>query len=135
MGTVYTIWESDLNLNLIKWRIMFCTRMHSSRMRTGRWLTVCRSLLPGLGCRTQTWGVLYYAGFAPLGVKSWDSVCSLIEMYVIPGTEIWSRGCLLRTGACSRGVPAKMGGVRYQGAGCICSGKGVCSRGWYPSIH
>ena len=26
------------------------TRMHSSRMRTGRSLTVCRSLLPGGGC-------------------------------------------------------------------------------------
>ena len=31
------------------------TRMHSSRMRTGRWLTVCQSLLPG-GWGGGSWG-------------------------------------------------------------------------------
>ena len=39
------------------------TRMHSSRIRTGRSLTVCRSLLPGGGC--LLWGVS-----APGGVSA-----------------------------------------------------------------
>ena len=46
------------------------TRMHSSRMRTGRSLTVCCSLLPGGGCLVRGgllwWGV-WSGGSAPGG--------------------------------------------------------------------
>ena len=37
------------------------TRMHSSRMRTGRSLTVCRSLILGVGC-LLLWGVSALGG-------------------------------------------------------------------------
>ena len=61
------------------------TRMHSSRMRTGRSLTVCRSLLPGGGA----------------------GVC-------FQGDVSAPRGCLLR-GVCSGGVSAPGGGVGRGG--------------------
>ena len=47
-------------------------RMHSSRMRTGRSLTVCRSLLPGWG-RSAPRGGLLLGGSAIGGVFSWGS--------------------------------------------------------------
>ena len=72
------------------------TRMHSSRMRTGRSLTVCCSLLPG--------------GVCSGGVCSWGGVFSQ--------GGVWSRGvcvcllqgggCLLRGGVCSGGVHPSM---------------------------
>ena len=85
--------------------------MHSSRMRTGRSLTVCRSLLPGGsaaggsalgGCLLQ--GCLLQGGVCPGGCLLWG-VCS-------------GGGCLLQ-GVSALGVSA-LGGV--------CSG-GVCSGG------
>ena len=65
-------------------RNYFNTRMHSSRMRTGRLLTVCRSLLPG------GWGVSALGGVC-LGVSG-------------PG------GCLVPGGVCSGGCVSGLGG-------------------------
>ena len=76
--------------------------MHSSRMRTGRWLTVCRSLLPG--------GV-YFQGVCllPRGVCSW-------------------RVCLPQGGVCFQRVSASggcllLGGLLWMGClppGSVC---------------
>ena len=70
--------------------------MHSSRMRTGRFLTVCRSLLPE-GVYLVLRGVYLVLGGA----------------YLVPGGERVSapeggQGCLVqRGGVCSRGVSAR----------------------------
>ena len=95
--------------------------MHSSRMRTGRSLTVCRSLLPGLGGVCSR-GCLLWGVSAPGGVCSgrcllWGGVCS------------W--GCLLWEGVCSWGVSAPggcllWGDVLLQGVSAL---GGVCSGG------
>ena len=76
------------------------TRMHSSRMRTGRSLTVCRSQLPG-GC--LLWGgVCSWGGVsAPRGVSVPRGVSAL-------GVCVYSQGGLLPGvsapgGVCSRG--------------------------------
>ena len=70
------------------------TRMHSSRMRTGRSLTVCWSLLLGGGVWSGgcvwSWGVCSRGG-----------VCSQAEG-LLPGS-VCSGGCLL-PGGC--GIPA-----------------------------
>ena len=50
------------------------TRMHSSRMRTGRPLTVSRSLLPG-GVWSRGW-VVWSGGCLVQGVWSREGVCS-----------------------------------------------------------
>ena len=76
--------------------------MHSSRMRTGRSLTVCCSLLP-----CGDWGGCLFLG---MGVSA-------------PG------GSALGGGVCSRGVSA-LGGVCSRGS--VCSRGGVCSRGSVP---
>ena len=74
------------------------TRMHSSRMRTGRSLTVCCSLLPG--------GVLP-AG----GVSAWSEG-------VLPagGVSVWSG----EGSAWSRGVSLVLGGSAWSGGGSPC---------------
>ena len=89
--------------------------MHSSRMRTGRSLTVCRSLLPG--------GVSAQGGVCSGGVSALGSVCS--------------EGCVCSGGVCSGGC--LLGGV-YSGGllrgGCLLWG--VSAPGgvvWYPSMH
>ena len=80
--------------------------MHSSRMRTGRSLTVCQCLLPGGG--VCSWGCLL-----------WEGVCS--------------RGCLPLGGVCSGGVSAPRGCLLLGG---VCSGGVSAPRGvWYPSMH
>ena len=89
------------------------TRMHSSRMRTGRSLTVCCSLFPG-GCLVR-------------GVCSWGSVC-LVRLGGtwsggVPGRGgAWTGGCLLwgdlLPGGSARGVSAP---------------GGVCARGGIPA--
>ena len=84
------------------------TRMHSSRMRTGRSLIVCRSLLRGGvsswgGCLLwlvsasggvstpggRGWGCLLWGVSAPAGVSAPGGVCS--------------GGCLFQGGVCSGG--------------------------------
>ena len=92
--------------------------MHFSRMRTGRSLTVCRSLLPGGG-----------------------SFCS--GGCLLPGGGVCSGRCLHWGGVCL-GVSAPGGGSAPGGMsapGGVYLG-GVCSRGacllwgvWYPSMH
>ena len=67
------------------------TRMHSSRMRTGRSLTVCRSLLPG--------------GMSAPGGSA------LGEGGLLPGRSVCSGGCLLLGGllpggSAPGGIPA-----------------------------
>ena len=84
----------------------FKTRKHFSKLRTGRSLTVCRSLLPGgvstMGGRVCSWGVY------PLGVCLLPGVC------LLQGGVCSEVGCLLQ-GVCSWGVSAP--------------------GGWYPSMH
>ena len=82
----------------------------SSRIRTGRSLTVCRSLLLGGGC------------LLPGGVCS-GGICS-------GGGGVCSRGCLLLGGLCSQGGFCShrgfcSGGVSALGG--VCSQGGVCS--------
>ena len=79
--------------------------MHSSRMRTGRSLTVCRSLLPG-GCLLPGWRCLIPGGCLLLG-----GVCS--------GGGVCSQGCLLPGGG------SASGGVGGRSA----PGRGVCPWG------
>ena len=75
------------------------TRMHSSRMRTGRSLTVCRSQLPGGGC-------LLLGGLLGAGV------CS--EGCLLPGVSalggLLPGGCVLQGGVSAPGGSAR-GGV------------------------
>ena len=109
--------------------MMSLTRMHSSRMRTGRSLTVCRSLLPrgGVVCSQ---GVCLLQGVSALGggVCSWRGVllqgvsapggCLLLEgVFALGG--VCSGGCLLPGDVCSWGVSA-LGGVSAH-RGCVCS--------------
>ena len=82
------------------WQNAQMTRMHSSRMRTGRSLTVCRSLLPRWG-----WGGVSAPGRGGL---------------LLGG--VWSWGCLLPGGA------SGLGGVSAPG-GCLLPGVGVSARG------
>ena len=76
--------------------------MHSSRMRTGRSLTVCRSLLPGGG------GGVCSRGICPQGVclLQGGGVCA-------PGVSALGRwvGICSRGGVCSGGVCSGGGGV------------------------
>ena len=69
------------------------TRMHSSRMRTGRSLTVCQSLLPGRR------------------VSSLGGVCLVPEgVCLVPGGVSGPEGCLVPGGCLVQGVSAP-GGV------------------------
>ena len=66
------------------------TRMHSSRMRTGRSLTVCRSqLLPGGVCLLWVGGLSApggVGGSAPGGLEgSGQGGCLLLGGYLLPG--------------------------------------------------
>ena len=95
--------------------------MHSSRMRTGRSLTVYRSLLHGGDVS------------APRGVSAPRAVCLL-----------WGEGVLLLGGGVSSPGVSTLGGWLLGGH--VCSGGmsalgglllgDVCSWGvWYPSMH
>ena len=69
--------------------------MHFCRMRTGRLLTVCRSLLPG-GVHGPG-GVLSPGGVPdPRGVSGWG-------VYLVPGGVPDPGGCLVQGRVCSRG--------------------------------
>ena len=90
--------------------------MHSSRMRTGRSLTVCWSLLPGGGvclggvCSggCLLWGV---GGVCSQGVSALGGVCLLGGLSALGGCLLLGGllpgGCLLPS---SRGVSARGGG-------------------------
>ena len=110
------------------------TRMHSSRMRTGRSLTVCCSLLPGGVCLLRGGGVPGPRGGGGCLVPGGRGVPGL-------GGLVWGvsapRGSVCVSGlggVCSRGVPGPRGVCLAQGGVCsqgvVCSwGGGVCSRG------
>ena len=135
--------------------MMSLTRMHSSRMRTGRSLTVCRSLLPGGGVVCSQ-GVCLLQGVSALGggVCSWRGV--LLQGVSAPGGCLLLEGvsalggvCSGGGGACSQGMSAPggcllwgvclltggvsaLGGVYSRGCllqGSVCALGGVCSRG------
>ena len=98
------------------------TRMHSSRMRTGRSLTVCWSLLLGGVCLWER-----SASLGEGGVCFWrGSVCFWGECLplggVCSGGSVCFGGCLLLWGGC-----LLLGGVCFWG--------GVCSGRVYSSMH
>ena len=91
------------------------TRMHSSRMRTGRSLTVCRSLLP-------RGGVCFWEGVsAPRHVCFWGGVCSGLGSAGGGGCLLQGEGCVVSQHALRQEVSAPRG-VSTPG-------------GWYPSMH
>ena len=126
--------------------------MHSSRMRTGRSLTVCRSLLPGGEGRVCFGGVSSARGVCSGGFLL-QGVCSRgvsaaggsaaggclflggvsaprgwsLPLGGVCSRGVCSQGGLLPGGVCSWGVSAP-GDVCSQGVG-VCSPGGVCSRG------
>ena len=107
--------------------------MHSSRMRTGRSLTVFRSLLlpgrgvylpgPGGGCTCLVpWGCTWSGGctcLVPGGVPAWS------QGVYLPGPWgcIWSRGVPAWSGGCLPGP----GGVPAWSWGCTCLVPGGCT--------
>ena len=103
------------------------TRMHSSRMRTGRSLTVCRSLLRGggsvpRGCLLPG-GSVCFGGSAPGGCLLWG---------VSAQGGVWSQGVSAPGGVSSGGLSAPRG-VSAPGdcllGGCLLWEGGVCSGG------
>ena len=113
--------QSIINILTRPWTFMFLTthfdkqrltslqiqtRMHSSRMRTGRSLTVCWSVLPR--------GGVWSGGSAPGGVSApGGCVCLLRGVSAPRGVSLPREGvlCLLRGGVCSpRGSPCPGGG-------------------------
>ena len=72
--------------------------MHSSRMRTGRSLTVCWSLLPGGGL---VWGGLVPGGLVQGGCLVWGVPG---QGGLVPGGVSGLEGCLVWRGAWSGGV-------------------------------
>ena len=88
----------------------YLTRMHSSRMRTGRSLTYTGVCFPGGGCVSCPGGCMLWVGVcsggrcAPWGMSAPGGVCS--GGGICSGC-VCSRGCLLLGGVCSGGgIPA-----------------------------
>ena len=111
------------------------TRMHSSRMRTGRSLTICWSLLGGVGGRGVcsqgvTWSRV--GGVSTSWGGAWSGGC-LLPGGLLPGLG----GCLLQGGVCSWGGGAWSGGSPLGGClfpgGCLV--RGDLLQGGYPSMH
>ena len=104
------------------------TRMHSSRMRTGRSLTVCWSLLSGGGgCLLR--GVSAPGGSAPRGSAPGGG--GLLLGVSAPGGVSAAGGCLLQVGCLLWGC-LLLGGLLW---GCLLWG-GVCSGGVSaPNMH
>ena len=105
--------------------------MHSSRMHTGRSLTVCQSLLPR-GCLLQ--------GVSALGgVCSWGcllgGVCSggMSALGCLLKGGVYSRGCLLPGGVCSGGSAWR---VSAPGV-CLLLGGGIpaCTEADTPPVN
>ena len=92
--------------------------MHSSRMRTGRSLTVCCSLLPGGVSAWSGGGLLGPQGVSlvPGGLPGWG------ECLPGPGGYPWSRGVSL--------VP---GGSAWSGGVSAWSGGGLLAKGVLPA--
>ena len=94
----------NINYGIKQNKIYLETRMHSSRMRTGRSLTVFRSLQPG-GC-TWSGGVYLVWGGVP-GPRGGYLVRG--ELYLVTGGVPGPRGCTR-----SRGVPGPGGGCTWS---------------------
>ena len=125
-------------LNYYPQAIAIKTRMHSSRMRTGRSLTVCCGLLPGGG---GAWS----GGSAPGGVclvrgegVSAPGGCLVQGVSALGGGVPGLGGCLLLGGLPGLGGVCLPGGCAWsrgvvclvRGGWCVCSGGwGVCSQG------
>ena len=98
------------------------TRMHSSRMRTGRSLTVCRSLLPGGGgCLVSGVGCLVQGGLLWGGCLLPGAVCS----WGVSGHGVSGPG-----GVSAPGGVLSQGGSGPGGGGCLLLGGG-----WVVSQH
>ena len=108
---------------------IFNTRLHSSRMRTSRSLTVSPSML--------LWGVSALGGICSRGYllrRSAPGGCLLPARCLFLGVSA-PRGCLLWEvsalgGVCSRGVSAPGGGCLLRG---LSAPGGVCSGGCIPA--
>ena len=94
-------------------------RMHSSRMRTGRSLTVCWSLLPG-GCLVRVGGLLppggvclLGGGCGPGGVSASGGV--LVLGGLVPGRGVWSWGAVCLPGGSACGGVCLLGGSPCRG--------------------
>ena len=99
--------------------------MHSSRMRTGRSLTICCSLLPG-------WGGVWSRGVWSLGVSGPVGGCG-----VCSGGGVWSGGvCLLHGGGVWSEGSGPGGSAPREGQlpGGLVLG-GLLLGEWYPSMH
>ena len=107
--------RSRIELISLAFRSATLTRMHSSRMRAGHSLTVCRSLLPGGVSAPRGWVCSWGGCLLPRGVCSQGGVCSW-------GVSApW--GCVCPRGVCSRGcmllgvsAPGGVGAVVSQHA-------------------
>ena len=91
------------------------TRKHSSKLRTGRSLTVCRSLLPG-------------------GVSAPGKVCLLRGRCVCSGEGVSAPGGVYSRGVSAPGVSAP-GDVSAPGGCLFLGGSGPGGVGRYPSMH
>ena len=93
--------EQSYSLLVLKFQF---PRMHSSRMRTGRSLTVCRSLLLGGG--VSALGGVYSKGVSAWGVSALGG-CLLRRGGFCSGGVSAPGGCLLHGGVCSGGLSAR----------------------------
>ena len=93
------------------------TRMHSSRMRTGRG----SSRLLGGGDASCSGGCLLQGVSAPRGVPAlggcllWGGACSGRGVSAPGGGYSWGGGCLLWRGVCSGGACSRRGGACHWG--------------------
>ena len=118
------------------------TRLHSSRMRTARVLTVSPSMLCTGGCTWSLGGVpgpggvyLLWGVYLVPGQCTWSqgSVPGPRGVYLVPGGCIWSRGGVPGPGGAPvpTGCTWSWGGVPGpRGGGSVCSGGVPGPRGW-----
>ena len=94
-------------------RLFNKTRLHSSRMRTARTLTVSPSMLcSGEGC--LLWGVHLVPGMSAPGVYMVPGGGYLVPVvYLVPGGCTWSRAVYLVPGGEEWGVSVARGVPRY----------------------
>ena len=108
------------------------TRLHSSRMRTARMLTVSPSMLCTGGC-TWSQGVSALGGSAP-GGSAPGGMRVPGPGGSVPGGVCSGGVCLLLGGVCSWGCTWSQRGVCSQG-GCLLPVGDVCSQGVYLPRH
>ena len=114
--------------------------MHSSRMRTGRSLTVCWRLLPGGGGGAWSGGVWSQGGAWSGGCLVWGVPGGGAWCWGSGAGGVWSQACLVQGVCLVWGVPGPGGVPSPEGClvpGGVCSGGGCLLLGWwwYPSMH